>query len=109
MKDQDARVKENKQIIAGIENLPASWNVLYQKGNRADGSRGRFAGLYSAKEAENLVPIRDLAFEKLIMEEEDGNAVPVNLNLHQPMDEDEGADAFDEDELVGTFDDDERV
>jgi phage/plasmid-associated DNA primase len=57
----------SREIVKGLSELPADFNVIYQKGKQIQNERGYFYGLYSTLEGENFQPARDLAYEEELM------------------------------------------
>ncbi len=57
----------SREIIKGLSELPAEFNVIYKKGKQIQCERGCFYGLYSMLESENFQPARDLAYEEELM------------------------------------------
>ena len=77
-----------KDIIKALTDLPADFNVSYEKDKRDTGLRGIFLGLYSIHEQDNVKPTRDLAYEALVMNEdaEDTRRVPRTFNFDVDFD-----------------------
>ena len=59
----------DRKIIKELSRLPTEYNISYDRAlrNKSDGKRGHFFGLYSIHEQDNVKHIRDLEYEKQII------------------------------------------
>ena len=91
---------KTREIIKALSELPAEYNVSYER-LKVDGENvGRFKGLYSVHEQDNIKPKRDLAYEAMMINSTKNNHkgahVVQSVDLDFNMADDYGDINFDE-------------